>query len=371
MMASPRSRCLSAFVKGARLYPMFRLLLIVLFLTGCCVHPKAQDNTPVMGSEATAQQDAPAQPTAQDLKVLIVGDALAGGMGAGLDRMAADQNFAVRVINRFNDSSGLVRPEIYDWTAAIGTIVPGKDYTTAIVLIGSNDRRDMRTPTGTLTFNSPDWVAQYKLRVDALLDALKAQNLNVIWMGEPPMGDATYDTDMQTITALQKERVLAKGAMFVDLRAPFLGADGNYTDRGIDDTGADRRLRQSDGYTFLKVGNNRLGQIALSALQGSPVLSPNVAGGDAAGTPVAVQQPVDEGPVFGQSDANGDEVAQAGSELKAAVDANQIAAVAAASSSIGLAAQAGSAADRLFTTGLAAAPPAGRFDDLKVSAPAN
>lgn len=349
---------------------MLRFLLILLFLTGCCVHPKAQDNTPAAGSEAGVQDqaapaDQPALPSAINFKVLIVGDALAGGMGAGLARMGLDSEINVRVVNRFNDSSGLARPEIYDWAAAISTIVPGKDYTTAIVMIGSNDRRDMRTPTGTLTFNSPEWVAQYKLRVDALLDALKAQNLTVIWMGAPPMGDPAYDADMQTITALQKEEVLAKGAKFVDLRAPFLGADGSYTDRGPDESGVDRRLRQSDGFTFLKVGNNRLGQLALAALQGSPILTPpnSVVSADGSAPAIAAQRPADEGPVFGQSDANGDEVAQASSELKAAVDANQIAAVAAASSSIGVAAKPGSNADRLFTVGLAPKAPSGRFDD--------
>jgi hypothetical protein len=350
---------------------MFRFLLIVLLLTGCCVKPKAQENTPVIGSEATAQdqaaQDQATQPAAQGFKVLIVGDALAGGMGAGLDRMAAAGNVTVRVVNRFNESSGLARPEIYDWAAAVGTIVPGKDYTTAIVLIGSNDRRDIRTASGTLTFNSPEWIAQYKVRVDALIDALKAQNLNVIWMGAPPMGEAAYDADMQAITAVQKEEALAKGAQFVDLRSPFLGPDGAYADRGPDDTGADRKLRQNDGYTFLKVGNNRLGQIALAALQGSPAVVPVAAGQvDGGTTPLAVQPPADEGPVFGQSDANGMEVAQNGSELKAAVDANQLAAVAAASSSIGVAAKAGSSADKLFTIGLADKAPAGRFDDPAV-----
>lgn len=355
---------------------MLRFLLILLFLTGCGVYSKAQDNTPVIGSESGAQdQSAPAEPAAQtaqpaipsaiNFKVLIVGDALAGGMGAGLARMGLDSEINVRVVNRFNDSSGLARPEIYDWASAISTIVPGKDYTTAIVMIGSNDRRDMRTPTGTLTFNSPEWVARYKLRVDALLDALKAQNLTVIWMGAPPMGDPAYDADMQTITALQKEEVLAKGAKFVDLRAPLLGADGNYTDRGPDDAGVDRRLRQSDGFTFLKQGNNRLGQLALAALQGSPIrapVAPNVPA-DGSTAAVAVLPPSDDGPIFGQSDANGDEVAQAGSEFKAAVDANRIAAVAAASSSIGVAAKPGSNADLLFTVGLAPKAPSGRFDD--------
>jgi len=347
---------------------MFRLLLILLFLTGCCVHPKAQVNTPVIGSDATAQdpalQDQATQPVAQGFKVLIVGDALAGGMGAGLDRMAAAGNVTVRVVNRFNESSGLARPEIFDWVSAVGTIVPGKDFTTAIVLIGSNDRRDIRTASDTLAFNSPEWVAQYKARVDALLDALKAENLNVIWMGAPPMGEAAYDADMQTITAIQKQEVLAKGAQFVDLRTPLLGPDGAYTDRGPDETGADRKLRQNDGYTFLKVGNNRLGQIALAALEGSPILAP--APVDGSGTPVAAQPPADDGPVFGQSDANGMEVAQNGNELKAAVDANQLAAVAAASSSIGVAAKPGSSADKLFTIGLADKAPAGRFDDATV-----
>jgi hypothetical protein len=355
---------------------MLRFLLILLFLTGCCVHPKAQDNTPdnapVIGSEAGAQ-DQPAEVTPQAYKVLIVGDALAGGMGAGLDRMAQGGDTDVRVVNRFNESSGLARPEIYDWASAIGNIVPGKDFTSAIVLIGSNDRRDIRTDAGVLAFNSPEWVAQYKLRVDALLDALKAQNLSVIWMGQPPMGDATYDADMQAITALQKERVQAKGAKFVDLREPFLGADGNYTDRGPDDTGADRRLRQSDGYTFLKVGNNRLGQIALAALQGSPsVVAPaaSVPAADGAAAPVAAQPGI-EAPAFGQSDASGADIVQNGSELKAAVDANQLAAVAAASSSIGVAAQAGTDADKLFTTGLASVAPAGRFDDQSAAPSAN
>ncbi|MEO6608182.1 MAG: hypothetical protein ABIN69_06905 [Aestuariivirga sp.] len=351
---------------------MLRFLLILLFLTGCCVHPKAQDNTPVIGSEASAPQDQPADPATPGLKVLIVGDALAGGMGAGLDRMAAGGEPEVLVINRFNESSGLARPEIYDWASAIANIVPGKDFTSAIVLIGSNDRRDIRTDAGVLAFNSPEWVAQYKLRVDALLDALKAQNLSVIWMGEPPMGEPAYDADMQTITALQKERVLAKGAQFVDLRTPFLGVDGNYTDRGPDDSGADRRLRQSDGYTFLKVGNNRLGQIALAALQGAPPVAaaPGVPA-DGTGAAVALQQPAIDAPAFGQSDANGAEIIQNGSELKAAVDANELASVAAASSSIGVAAQAGSDADKLFTTGLASIAPAGRFDDQSAAARAN
>ena len=41
---------------------MLRFLLILLFLTGCCVHPKAQDNTPGIGSEASAPQDQPTDP---------------------------------------------------------------------------------------------------------------------------------------------------------------------------------------------------------------------------------------------------------------------------------------------------------------------
>ena len=304
-------------------------------------------------------------------RVLIIGDQMAGGMGAGLTRMAENDN-SIQVINRFNESSGLARPEIYDWAAAIPKMAEGKNITSAVVLLGLNDRRDIRSGDKQLKFGTPEWNSVYQQRVTAVIDALAAQHIQVYWMGEPPMGDPALDADMQNLTAIFKERAAAKGAGFIDLRTPFLSPQGGYTDRGLDDTGADRRLRESDGVTFFKMGNNRLGQIALAAVKNGTVAAPQAPQVPQAtpSAPVAdappLPPPVNNGPIFGQEGMEELNVAgtQGSKALSAAVEQDKEVKAAKAASSIGIGATKGSNAEALFTKGMAGTPPAGRFDDF-------
>mgnify|MGYP001792936948 CR=1 FL=1 len=218
--------------------------------------------------------------------------------------------------------------------------------------------------------------ALYQQRVDAVIDALAAKHIQVLWMDEPPMGDLTLDADMQNLTAIFQSRATTKGAGFIDLRTPLLNAQGGYADHGPDDTGADHRLREGDGVTFLRLGNNKLGQIALAALNSTA--PPASAGSSVANaepvTPVPVMPvpvnptPVNNGPIFGQEgmeDLNAAAV-QGSTALSAAVEQDKVMKAAKAASSIGIGAEPGSNADALFTKGLAGAAPAGRFDDFSV-----
>jgi hypothetical protein len=415
----------------------FTRLLLTVFLSGVAplaLHaqeatdgstaPDTQQPAPAAAPDASVTQDqAQTPPSDTDQqpvvrRVLIIGDQMAGGMGAGLGRAAQDDD-TVQVVNRFNEASGLARPELYDWAAAIPKMTEGKNFAAAFVLIGINDRRDIRDNGNVLKFGTPEWDAVYGARVDAVMDALKAQNITVFWMGEPPVGEPALDADLQNLTELQKAHATAKGATFIDLRQPFLSAEGGYTERGPDETGADRRLRESDGITFLKQGNNRLGQIAFAALKGVAV--PALPAPDAAtpaaiqttpdaSAPVAVQpapdaaapvaqQPVpdqvqpqqqaslpqtvppasapqaapvpspdEQEPIFGQEGVDATTAAQGSKDIAAAVESEKAAQQAASASTIGIAAAKGSAAEKLFTVGLASPAPAGRFDDF--SAPA-
>ena len=341
---------------------MRKLLAILLFLA-----------SPHLGLAQDATQD-----VAPDVKrVLIIGDQLAGGMGAGLARMAEDQG-NIQIINRSNESSGLARPEIYDWAAAIPKMTDGKNIAAAIILMGLNDRRDIKLGDKVLNFGSTEWNALYQQRVDAVIDALVAQHIQVLWMGEPPMSDPALDADMQNLTSMVQSRVAAKGASFIDLRTPLLNAQGGYTDHGPDDTGADKRLREGDGVTFLRLGNNRLGQIGLAALNSgaAPLVAsspqgvmPAAPGAEAAPLVAApLPAPVNNGPIFGQEgmeDLNA-AAAQGSTALSAAVEQDKLMKAAQAASSIGIGAVPGSNADALFTKGLAQPAPNGRFDDFSV-----
>lgn len=347
-----------------------KFVALIAFVFLALSQAVAQDAAPEIGSAATDQTQPFDTGVVQDTqRILIVGDTMGGGMGAGLAR-AVGNDPQYEVVNRFNEASALSRPDRYDWAASIPKIMDGKNFSFAVVLIGLNDRQDIRTDTAHYAFNTPEWTVAYKANVDAVIDALLAQKVKVIWLGEPPMGDPGYDAEMQIITSLQKERALAKGITFIDLRAPFLGPEGAYTDRGPDETGADRRLRESDGVTFFKVGNNRLGQIVLDAIKnGAPATAPVQ---NTAVPVVEVPAAVDEatGPVFAQEDQNGQPVLHSGIDVVASVATQTANAVALAASSNGIVAPAGSAAEKMFTLGVSPTAPLGRFDDFSYTAPA-
>lgn len=339
--------------------------LFLTFLVMMAVGPLgavAQD-TPLIGSEAQPQEQvtdliAPALSDGVQ-RVLVIGDSMAGGLGAGMVRVAAgDSN--VQIVSRFNESSGITRPDVYDWAAAIPKIMEGKNFTAVVVLIGLNDRQDIRTASARLTFNTPEWIAAYQANVAAVMDVLKAQNVKVFWLSEPPMGDAVYDADMKSVSALQRAQVEAKGAIYVDTRPALSNPDGSYMDFGPDDTGEMKKLRQRDGVTFLKQGNSKFGQIILATIS---------AGGQGNVAPVvpAVELPTADagGPVFGQVDSNGAPVLhEAGTVIASATPATSAEDVVSSPLSAAL-----GASDTLFTTGAASVAPAGRFDDFSYVAP--
>lgn len=334
-----------------------------------------------MGSEATQQSgDAATQPGAAEpgagfggadgiYRILVIGDSLAGGFGAGLARMAQD-DARIEVVNRFNEASGLTRPEFYDWVAAVPKIVIAKDYDAAVVELGLNDRQAIRAGSGQLEFRSEAWVTAYKAQAGALADKLLGAGLRVYWLAVPPVADPALDGDLKFISGLQKNAVQAKGGHFVDLSQYFLGPDGRYSERGKDETGVDRKLRARDGITFMKQGNSRFGQLLLAAIKAKEAES---AGEQAQGS-ASQQQGAVKGvtidlgadlPKFGQQGLDGEELAYSAADVKPK-DALPGQA-SAATDGPKFRAAAGSAAERLFTAGESVVPPAGRFDDYSIS----
>jgi uncharacterized protein len=335
--------------------------------------------TPLMGSEATPLSADSVLEEREALRILVVGDGLAGGLGAGMTRVMQDQA-GVEIHSRFNESSGLSRREFYDWPAALSKILTAKPVDAVVVLVGVNDRQEIRRGNIRYAFKSPDWVKGYEANVDALIDVVKSADAKLYWISVPPMANASFDADMLYLNALHRQRVAAKQQNYIDVRSFFVGADGNFVDRGLDDTGVERKLRESDGVKFMKVGNNRFGQVVLSAIK---ALENDVA-------PVVVSAPqvveapkpqpeqgveiVSAPPSFGQTGLDGETVAFRADSLKAPVPSAISVAqrtsgkVNAVVPSLQINAQPGSEAEKLLNEGVSAAAPVGRFDDFSVPA---
>lgn len=359
-----------------------RLLIILPCLVlGAAATAVAQTaDTPVMGSGATDVQETQPSPSANpgdvtpsELQhILVVGDAVGGGFGAGLSRMAdIDGRYDVSI--RFNEESGLARPEVYDWAETLPKILDGKTYSVIVVMMGTNDRQQIRSANMRYAFNSPEWIAAYKQRIDQVLYTLMASGGKVYWVAIPPMANGDYDASMQVISALQKERAEAKGARFLDFRSSFVNPDGSYTDTGPDETGTVRKLRGRDGITFFKQGNNRMGQLILQAIdkslpvQASPSAGPvAVEAAKTSRPPLPANAPEIEVPLFGSFDAAGAEMLIQPKDVSAAavLALGDGAPAGSALSALQQLARPGSAAERLFATGTAPAGPSGRIDDF-------
>ncbi len=320
---------------------------------------------PLIGSSvavAEPQSEGEAQDGAVD--ILVIGDALGGGLGAGLTRMAEPED-GFNVTVRFNEESGIARPELYNWGESLPKILKGKSYDAAVVMLGANDRQTIRADPLRFSFGTPGWIAAYKAQTDRILDALASAGLKIYWVSVPPMADPEYEAAMRVILGIQKERVEAKGAVLVDIRPAFLNANGAYTDSGPDDTGIVRKLRARDGVSFFKQGNNRMGQLVLGAIKRASTEKPDTA--EPAISESGVPEPSTEEPdkpLFGQRGVQGEEVSFRPQDFDAAVavlvEQGVFGTGLAALQAI---AQPGSAAEKLFVGGVTIEAPAGRADD--------
>jgi uncharacterized protein len=363
---------------------VFTCVVVALFVA---VLPAHAEDAPLMGSEATAQPavTSAAPPTSTAFggedgiyRILVIGDGLAGGLGNGMARMSiADTRF--EIANRFNEFASLMRPTNYDWPEAISKIAVVKPYDAAVILMGVNDRQDWRNGNIRYPFNTPQWIAAYEQQLDRLLDSVKAGGMKIYWVAMPPFADSGFESDMQILAAIHKKHVEAKGGVVLDVRSSLLGPDGKYTDRGLDENDVERRIRESDGITFFKQGNNRFGILVMAALkaeetlEGTPVQTPPVAAA-APTTPLQQQanvQPTAPGdpgtPMFGQQGLDGGDMSFDASSVE---EAKPVAAVpAVASEAPRIVAAAGSKSEQLLVHGSVTEAPAGRFDDFSYTPP--
>lgn len=293
-------------------------------------------------------------------RVLVLGDAIGGGLGAGLTRVAeATGKYVVSI--RLNEESGLARPEVYDWTASVPKILGSRTYDVIVVMLGTNDTQPIRQDGMRIPVGTPEWAEAYGGQVDRLLSALQSSGARILWVGPPPMREAEYDAAIKDVAEIQRQRTKAEGVTFIDMRPELSGPDGAFVDSGPDDTGTVTRLRGRDGVSFYKAGNNLMGQIVLAAIES----------GDAG---VSAQRAEDEVaafvPLFGQVLMDGEDYTVQPEGVTANVVMLTAAGLdsAAALKALRDIAPPGSAAERLLKRGDAAVAPAGRADDFAAPA---
>ena len=190
-------------------------------------------------------------------KVLVIGDFVAGGLAWGLEQVFAEEPKLV-VVDKSESNSGLVRPDHFDWNAVLLESLNEIQPDLVVVVMGANDRQQMREAGERLAIRTDPWIARYTGRVSGIVESLKLYGRPFFWISAPPMRATSASSDMAYLNGLYEPRVEAGGGHFVDIWNGFTNKDGRYVTSGPDVEGQVRQLRNRDGINFTRAGRLKL-----------------------------------------------------------------------------------------------------------------
>ncbi|WP_296747009.1 DUF459 domain-containing protein [Mesorhizobium sp.] len=207
--------------------------------------PPAEPETPVVEKTPDARI------------VLVVGDFMAGGLAEGLDTAFAD-NPAVKVVSRSNGSSGFVRDDFYNWPAQIKSVIEAEKPAVVVVMLGSNDRQQMRVGDVREQPRSENWTKEYERRTDAMGKAIQDAKVPFLWVGMPAFRVPKMNSDMLAFNDIYHSAAQKHGGEFVDVWDGFVDENGAFVTSGPDINGQPVRLRSDDGINVTKAGKRKL-----------------------------------------------------------------------------------------------------------------
>jgi hypothetical protein len=219
------------------------------------VRPKAK---PRIITPKPVEPQAQIADKAQDARVvLVVGDFMASGLADGINAVFAD-NPNIRVADRTNGSSGLVRDDYYDWPAQIRSVIDAEKPAAVLVMLGSNDRQQMKIGDARESPGSDAWTSEYRARTNRLGQALAESRIPFLWVGMPAFPASKATSDMLAFNDLYRAAAESHGGSFVDVWEGFVDENGDFISVGPDINGQPVSLRSNDGVGMTRAGKRKL-----------------------------------------------------------------------------------------------------------------
>ncbi|MDP8970147.1 MAG: DUF459 domain-containing protein, partial [Actinomycetota bacterium] len=197
--------------------------------------------------------------SAQDpLRLFIGGDSMVGQFGPALANLA-DKTGVVQSEVAFEFASGLTRPDFVDWPTRLRDVGRQQDPEVVVLIFGGNDAQDLTVDGRTLEVGSPQWRAEYRERVAAVMEELNASGRRVFWIGMPIVRSETFQQRVRMLNDIYRTEAAAHaGITYVDSWDLFTGPDGRYSEYLLDPSGRYTDMRLNDGVHLTTAGARRL-----------------------------------------------------------------------------------------------------------------
>jgi uncharacterized protein len=236
-----------------------------LVVDGPVVPPPAASTTSSSSTTTTELQPKPKTvPSAADpAELYVAGDSDAGTFGPYLDKLMKQTGVVATTLD-YKVSSGLSRPDFFDWPAYFAQRIPAVNPDIVVVTFGGNDAQGLRNLDKTWAVqhapgsggDDTDWRAEYGKRVGAAMDYLGGDNRTLIWVGIPNDDNPDVTARLQ----VQNEVVMSEAAkrskvVFIDTWKRFSGLSGGFaTDVQDPRDGVFKPVRREDGFHLNTTG---------------------------------------------------------------------------------------------------------------------
>ena len=206
-------------------------------------------------------------PVVVNSKVLIAGDSMSQGVGVMLEAFAAEKGLQVESIGKA--STGLTRPDYFDWPARLLEATAASDPGVVVLMFGGNDGQPITDASGkAYQVADPEWAVEYGSRVAHVMDQLGAEGRKVVWIGSPNSSSSNMNKRLTVINqVLQQQAATRPWVTYLDAWALFAAPDGSFVASLPDADGQVRRMRNKDGYHLTIDGYKYLARAALTSVE--------------------------------------------------------------------------------------------------------
>jgi hypothetical protein len=148
-------------------------------------------------------------------------------------------------------SSGLARPDFFDWPAEVERQVADFKPDATVLLFGGNDGQSLfmgaKAKPKWLAWGADGWTEEYRRRIQRIVSTLSPAGQTVVWLGMPPVRLPKLQGRIDRLNDLYEAAMGAAPHLnFVDTSPWLVDEDRNYVN-AITHDGRRILLRGEDG----------------------------------------------------------------------------------------------------------------------------
>lgn len=204
---------------------------------------------------------------ADPLTMYIGGDSMVGQFGGALADLADDTGVITVTEVKYEFGSGLTRPDFVDWPARLRGVSAEQQPEVMVLFFGGNDAQPLKLDDVVYEPEAPEWQAEYRSRVSALMDELEGLGHTVYWMGMPIPRDAKLQVRHGILNDIySSEAELRDSVHYVLSWDLFKGPDGNFSEYLPNSKGEVVDMRLDDGIHLTTAGAYRLARPTIAQI---------------------------------------------------------------------------------------------------------